>query len=139
MSHEMSSVSPLKRFSNHSHRRSSSSSKKMRRGARPQSAGAIPSFCFNLSIKLMRKERILRFLRLPFDSALVSYYQASTAHGPAILLVNEQRVKILFGPALLLDPGLSPVARTQDDAAASHDPAFVFIHELNTQQRRTRW
>src|SRR5437899_6953627 len=133
MSHETSSMSPLKRFSNQAQRRSSSSSKKMRMGARPESAGAIPSFCFSLSIKLMRNGRTLRFLRLPFDSSLVFQDQTVTADRPFILLIDEQRVKILFGPALLLDPCLPTITRTQNDATTTDDPAFVSINKLHTQ------
>src|SRR2546430_4009096 len=47
---------------------------------------------------------LFRSLRLPFYSSLVFQDQTVTADRPFILLIDEQRVKILFGPALLLDP-----------------------------------
>src|SRR5258707_1910279 len=72
-------------------------------------------------------------------SPLVSQDQSVSADCPTILLVHEEGEEILLGSAFLLDPGATAVARTQDDAAAAHDPAVAVANKLHAQQGRARW
>src|SRR5216684_7252023 len=80
-------------------------------------------------------------LLLPAEpgSALVSQDQSVSADCPTILLVHEEGEEILLGSACPIDPGTAAVARTQDDAAAAHDPAVAVADKLHAQQGRARW
>src|SRR6266576_3415196 len=71
--------------------------------------------------------------RLIAKSTFVLQEQTTAAHGPAILLINIQRIKILLRAAFLFNPVQTPVARAQDDAAAPDNPPLAFIDELDTQ------
>src|SRR5207244_3294664 len=117
-------------FANHSQRRSSSSSRNTRIGWRPASGFAIPSFCFSRSSTPM----------ISYDDlSLVSQDQSVTADCPTALLGHEERVEIALGIAFLLHPDLAAIARAQNDTAASHDPTFVLVDELDAQQRSALW
>jgi len=69
---------------------------------------------------------------------LIFYDQSFAANCPAVLLINEQRIQILFSPAFLLNPRLPPITGTENYAAASDNPTLIFVYELHAQQRPAR-
>ena len=73
------------------------------------------------------------------DLSLVSQDQSITADCPTALLRHEERVQIPLGVAFLLHPHTTAIARAQNDTAASHDPTFAVVDELDAQQRSAHW
>src|SRR5262245_2281354 len=67
--------------------------------------------------------------------ALIFQNQSPAAYSPTCLFIDEQRVQVLLGAALLFKPCFTAVARTKNDASSAHNPTLVFIDKLHAQQR----